>query len=221
MPAQFLIPQTQGAEADGQYARVIRAVLDRRKEQNAQLISPMLETLPEMAQNRDALFRTLLAGDILYAAPADKRADISAQWDALPGWEQLHTAAREIGALPTTKGRRIAAVGTPLCLTELDSGVLAALEAEGEQVLRAPLSEHSGFCGKTIWMKTNHRLVGLTRCRGRCRPLVMNLERTVPLRKTLKHCSSLRTLPCRIFQAGTVDIGTPRPWSFLAVPMQC
>ena len=146
-PAQFLIPQTQGAEADGQYARVIRAVLDRRKEQNAQLVSPMLETLPEMAQNRDALFRALLAGDILYAAPADKRADISAQWDALPGWEQLHTAAREIGALPA-KGRRIAAVGTPLCLTELDSGVLAALEAEGERVLRAPLSEALWFLWK-------------------------------------------------------------------------
>jgi hypothetical protein len=146
-PAQFLIPQTQGAEADGQYARVIRAVLDRRKERNAQLISPMLETLPEMAQNCDALFRALLAGDILYAAPADKRADISAQWDALPGWEQLHTAAREIGAL-LTKGRRIAAVGTPLCLTELDSGVLAALEAEGEQVLRAPLSEALWFLWK-------------------------------------------------------------------------
>lgn len=146
-PAQFLIPQTQGAEADGQYARVIRAVLDRRKERNAQLISPMLETLPEMAQNRDALFRALLAGDILYAAPADKRADISARWDALPGWEQLHTAAREIGAL-LTKGRRIAAVGTPLCLTELDSGVLAALEAEGEQVLRAPLSEALWFLWK-------------------------------------------------------------------------
>lgn len=145
--AQFLIPQTQGAEADGQYARVIRAVLDRRKEQNAQLISPMLETLPEMAQNCDALFRALLAGDILYAAPADKRADISAQWDALPGWEQLHTAAREIGAL-LTKGRRIAAVGTPLCPTELDSGVLAALEAEGEQVLRAPLSEALWFLWK-------------------------------------------------------------------------
>lgn len=146
-PAQFLIPQTQGAEADGQYARVIRAVLDRRKERNAQLISPMLETLPEMAQNCDALFRALLAGDILYAAPADKRADISAQWDALPGWEQLHTAAREIGALPA-KGRRIAAVGTPLCLTELDSGVLAALEAEGERVLRAPLSEALWFLWK-------------------------------------------------------------------------
>lgn len=146
-PAQFLIPQTQGAEADGQYARVIRAVLDRRKELNAQLVSPMLETLPEMAQNRDALFRALLAGDILYAAPVDQRADMAARWDTLPGWEQLHTAAREIGALPA-KGRRIAAVGTPLCLTELDSGVLAALEAEGEQVLRAPLSEALWFLWK-------------------------------------------------------------------------
>lgn len=145
--AQFLIPQTQGAEADGQYARVIRAVLDRRKELNAQLVSPMLETLPEMAQNRDALFRTLLAGDILYAAPVDQRADMAAQWDALPDWKQLHTAAREIGTLPA-KGRRIAAVGTPLCLTELDNGVLAALEAEGEQVLRAPLSEALWFLWK-------------------------------------------------------------------------
>lgn len=145
--AQFLIPQTQGAEADGQYARVIRAVLDRRKELNAQLVSPMLETLPEMAQNRDALFRALLAGDILYAAPVDQRADMAAQWDALPDWKQLHTAAREIGTLPA-KGRRIAAVGTPLCLTELDSGVLAALEAEGERVLRAPLSEALWFLWK-------------------------------------------------------------------------
>ena len=145
--AQFLIPQTQGAEADGQYARVIRAVLDRRGNQSAKLVSPMLETLPATAQNRDALFRALLAGDILYAAPVDQRADMAAQWDALPGWEQLHTAAREIGAL-LTKGRRIAAVGTPLCLTELDSGVLAALEAEGEQVLRAPLSEELWFLWK-------------------------------------------------------------------------
>ena len=145
--AQFLIPQTQGAEADGQYARVIRAVLDRRKERNAQLVSPMLETLPATAQDRDALFRALLAGDILYAAPVDQRADMAAQWDALPDWKQLHTAAREIGTLPA-KGRRIAAVGTPLCLTELDNGVLAALEAEGEQVLRAPLSEALWFLWK-------------------------------------------------------------------------
>ena len=146
-PAQFLIPQTQGAEADGQYARVIRAVLDRRGNQSAKLVSPMLETLPATAQDRDALFRALLAGDILYAALAAMRAGIAAAWDALPGWAQLHKAAAEIGRCPAT-GRRLAAVGTPLCLTELDSGVLSTLEAEGSQLLRAPLSEALWFLWK-------------------------------------------------------------------------
>ena len=146
-PAQFLIPQTQGAEADGQYARVIRAVLDRRGENGAKLVSPMLETLPGTAQDRDALFRALLAGDLLYAAPAGKRAGLAAQWDTLPDWAQLHAAAKEIGTLPA-HGRRIAAVGTPLCLTELDSGVLRTLETEGNQLLRAPLSEALWFLWK-------------------------------------------------------------------------
>ena len=146
-PAQFLIPQTQGAEADGQYARVIRAVLDRRGNQSAKLVSPMLETLPATAQDRDALLRALLAGDILYAAPAAMRAGIAAAWDTLPGWAQLHKAAVEIGKRPVT-GRRLAAVGTPLCLTELDSGVLSTLEAEGSQLLRAPLSEALWFLWK-------------------------------------------------------------------------
>ena len=143
-PAQFLLPQTQGAEADGQYARVIRAVLDRRGETGAQLVGSMLETLPGTAQDRDALFRALLAGDILYAAPAAQRAELAARLPGLPSWEQLHAAAKAVGALPAA-GRRIAAVGTPLCLTELDSGVLEALEAEGEHILRAPLSEYLWF----------------------------------------------------------------------------
>ena len=146
-PAQFLIPQTQGAEADGQYARVIRAVLDRRGETDAKLVSPMLENLPGTAQDRDALFRALLAGDILYAAPAAQRAELAAQWNGLPDWAQLHETAKDVGALPAA-GRRIAAVGTPLCLTELDSGVLETLEAEGEHILRAPLSEYMWFLWK-------------------------------------------------------------------------
>ena len=58
------------------------------------------------------------------------------------------TPRRERSAHFPAKGRRIAAVGTPLCLTELDSGVLAALEAEGEQVLRSPLSEALWFLWK-------------------------------------------------------------------------
>ena len=144
VPAQFLIPQTQGAEASGQYARVIRALLDRRGQQQAILVSLMLETLPEQAADRDALFRAPLAGDLLYAAPHTARAALAAQWPELPTWAQLHEAARQIGAMPTS-GRRLAAVGTPLCLTALDSGVLTQLETEGEHILRAPLSEALWF----------------------------------------------------------------------------
>ncbi len=224
---QFLIPQNQGAEADGLYARVIRAVLDRQEEmdrskdteifrnadiglrngvnadagtstgiaaerwERAELVSPMLETLPSKAADRDGLFRAILAGDLLYAAPANLRGKRRDAWNAgIPSWEELHEAARAIG---TAKGcdvmtesdsnpsgehvvsdcdsgarrladgsernqtekrstsdngqarRRLAAVGTPLCLTELDSDVLSVLEREGEQILRAPLSEMLWF----------------------------------------------------------------------------
>ena len=39
-------------------------------------------------------------------------------------------------------GRKLAAVGTPLCLTDLDDGIPELLEAGGDTVLRAPLSEY-------------------------------------------------------------------------------
>jgi predicted CoA-substrate-specific enzyme activase len=167
---QFLIPQNQGAEADGLYARVIRAVLDRGEERakcseeycrgNVQstgledgetlhggnLISPVLETLPVKAENPDALFRALLAGDLIYAAPPDDRGILRERWTRIPSWEQLHEAAQRIGREENKRaGRRLAVVGTPLCLTELDSGVLTALEGEGEHILRAPLGEAMWF----------------------------------------------------------------------------
>ena len=168
---QFLIPQNQGAEADGLYARVIRTVLERRERLNARnddnggssgavanegaadagsvdtgsvhLISPMLETLPVKAQDPDALFRAILAGDLLYAAPPECRDALRKNWTGIPSWEALHEIAGNIGA--AGNARCLAAVGTPLCLTELDSGVLETLESEGEHILRAPLSEMLWF----------------------------------------------------------------------------
>lgn len=163
---QFLIPQNQGAEADGLYARVIRAVLERRERMNAKqddngrssaaggdegaanagrvhLISPMLETLPVKAQDPDALFRAILAGDLIYAASPEGRDALWKNWAGIPSWEALHETAGKIGA--AGNARRLAAVGTPLCLTELDSGVLETLESEGEHILRAPLSEMLWF----------------------------------------------------------------------------
>ena len=163
---QFLIPQNQGAEADGLYARVIQAVLERRERLNAKqgdnggnsdvcgdegaadtgsvnLISPILETLPVKAQNPDALFRSILAGDLIYAASPECRDALRKNWTGIPSWEQLHETAGKIGTAGCA--RRLAAVGTPLCLTELDSGVLETLESEGEHILRAPLSEMLWF----------------------------------------------------------------------------
>ena len=163
---QFLIPQNQGAEADGLYARVIQAVLERRERVNVKqgdnggnsdvcgdegaadtgsvnLISPILETLPVKAQNPDALFRSILAGDLIYAASPECRDALRKNWTGIPSWEQLHETAGKIGTAGCA--RRLAAVGTPLCLTELDSGVLETLESEGEHILRAPLSEMLWF----------------------------------------------------------------------------
>lgn len=147
--AQFLIPQTLGAEADGLYARVIWSEMDPEMRVKAELISPVLETLPSCAQNPDALFRSVLMGDLIYAAPWQERETLQNHWSAVLSWEELHNAAAEIGTWgrngTTDSVKRLGAVGTPLCLTELDSGVLTQLEQEGWNILRAPLSEALWF----------------------------------------------------------------------------
>ena len=146
-PAQFLIPQSEGAEADGLYARVIQAVLERRGVQQATIVAPMLERLPETAADPDALLRAFLAGDLVYAAPIEMRGALTVEMQRLLDWPALEAVAREISAAAdnadtvssahaansthATHARRLACVGTPLCLTELNSGVLSALEAEG------------------------------------------------------------------------------------------
>lgn len=135
-PAQFLIPQSEGAEADGQYARVIRAELDRLGQGDAAVVAPMLERLYETAMDRDALVRALLAGDLAYAAPKAERNEPG----EIPTWDELKKQAEAIGNRPIT-GRKIAVVGTPLCQTVLDDGVWGTLEDEGETILRAPLAE--------------------------------------------------------------------------------
>ncbi len=147
-PAQFLIPQSEGAEADGQYARVIRAELDRLGQGDAAIVAPMLERLYETAADRDALVRALLAGDLAYAAPKAARNEPS----TIPTWAELKTTAEAIGRMPIA-GRKIAVVGTPLCQTVLDDGVWGALEDEGETILRAPLVEALCF----LWRDSDEK----------------------------------------------------------------
>ena len=59
---------------------------------------------------------------------------------AIPTWEELTRLAAQISALPHG-GNRLAAVGSPLCVTSLNEGILDTLEREGVQIARIPLGE--------------------------------------------------------------------------------
>lgn len=53
-PFQVLVPSTQGAEADGQYAWAISAVLAHRGLSHVTLVAPQLETLPQTLPKQNA-----------------------------------------------------------------------------------------------------------------------------------------------------------------------
>ena len=136
--ASFLIPATEGAEADGQYARVIRSVLDRRGMQDVHITAPVLEQLPQRIRQPELLLHALVEADLLYLADPKLREE----WKRrdIPEEDALLTLAETIGRQPRG-GRRLAAVGDPLCQTTLNEGVLDRLEREGNHILRAPVSE--------------------------------------------------------------------------------
>ncbi len=62
LATQVLVPRTQGAEADCQYARVIAGVLARRGGA-ARVVAPALETLAWECEDVEGLFDALLAAD--------------------------------------------------------------------------------------------------------------------------------------------------------------
>lgn len=142
---QILVPFNEGADADGQYARAIRTVLDRKGYEDVDIIAPMLERLPVEADDPDLLMRALVAGDILYSAPAETRDDYFyrplADWDSLIQW------AREIGGVSLI-GRTLGVVGTPMSISSLNEGILEKLEYEAENFHRAPLAEMMWFLWK-------------------------------------------------------------------------
>ncbi len=138
----FLIPTTEGAEADGQYCRAIRAVLDRKGYQDTGIFSPLLEQIPSAFRNPEKLVRGIIAGDLLYLVPhTDRRLS---KMQALPTEEEIIRFAREMPACKPA-ALCIGVVGTPLTLTVLNEGVLDSLESEDKKVFRAPLSEALWF----------------------------------------------------------------------------
>lgn len=146
-PTNVMIPATCGAEAEGVYGLAIRTVLRRNGAKNASVKSPLLDLIPVKAKNPDLFFRALVTGDVLYTAPVDQRAALAPA--AIPTWDELDELAKKIGQIPDTS-RRILAVGSPMCRTSLNEGVLDTLEKEGNTVTRAPLAEALYF----LWEDT-------------------------------------------------------------------
>ncbi len=138
-PFQVLVPSTQGAEADGQYAWAISAVLARRGLSHVTLVAPQLETLPQTLPEPERFFRALLTADLLLCAPPEARAQLAPQ--NIPDAKALRQLAAEIGAL-SAGTRRLGLVGEPLTLFALNGGLPAQLEREGWALSQAPLSEY-------------------------------------------------------------------------------
>ena len=70
---QLLLPSSQGGEADGQYARVVRSVLDEKGHDDVRVLAPSLELLPCTSDDPQGLFLRMLAGDVFWAAAPDAR----------------------------------------------------------------------------------------------------------------------------------------------------
>ena len=148
---QFLIPFNEGADADGQYARAIRTVLDRRGYGQVDIIAPILETLPVTAENPDLLMQALVCGDILYSAALEKREACHYRSllpeGSLHEWKDIRRWAKDVSVDPGYE-KALGLVGTPMSLTSLNEGILDQLEHEGTLCRRAPLSEMLLFLWK-------------------------------------------------------------------------
>ena len=148
---QILIPFNEGADADGQYARAVRTVLDRKGYGHVDIVAPILETLPVTADDPELLMQALVCGDILYSAQYDNRENRHYRSllpeGSLHDWKDLRRWAKEIGA-DSAHTRALGLVGTPASLTSLNEGILDQLEQEGILCRRAPLSEALLFLWK-------------------------------------------------------------------------
>lgn len=154
---RLVMPVSASAEADGLYGRVLRAVLDRRGLTHARVASVMLERLPwrvgsDVAQD---VFRAVLAGDILLAAPPALRGRLLERFMAgAIDEDALFEAAAEARQHAHASSKVLFACGEwPFVYDDaLVDGTWSRLEDDGFVVRRMPLSEYLLFA----WIDMAH-----------------------------------------------------------------
>ena len=149
---QLLLPSSQGGEADGQFDRVIRSVLDAKGHGDVRVVAPDVELLPCNVADLEGLFVHVLAGDVVWsAAPAARPAlleTFAKPHLALKDVLTAASAARESWQdVPVAPRKTLALVGEwPLVVgDELTGGLFARLEGEGYRAMRAPFAEYLLF----------------------------------------------------------------------------
>jgi hypothetical protein len=147
----FLIPQTEGAEIDGQAGRFIRSKLDEAGYEQAEILAPFMEDA--VCGSRETaweIFITLITGDLVRFSPISLHDPLLQKIDAMIdlgrlGIDDLSELAGEVGRAAGNGGggKKIFAIGEPLILFNdfLNDFSLHRLADQGHRVLYAPLSE--------------------------------------------------------------------------------
>lgn len=96
---QLLLPSSQGGEADGQFDRVVRSVLDTKGYADVRVIAPDVELLPCNLDDPEGFFVHILAGDVVWAALPEACSDLRKRL-AKPNLslDDVLAAACEVGA---------------------------------------------------------------------------------------------------------------------------
>lgn len=167
---QLLLPSTDGAEADGQYDRVIRGILDEEGYGEVTQMIRTLDRLPWTVPDADGLFLHLLAGDVIYAALTAYRAGVAADLlEAEISYEQVCVQARRVNALcrltksggvSDARGKTLQLVGEWPCVysDELTGGMWSRLEEDGYRLMRMPFSEYLWFLWNDAYEADNRKV---------------------------------------------------------------
>lgn len=147
----FLILQTEGAEVEGQFNRLLRTKFDAHNYKDVAIAAPFLEDVISFKESSlKSFFYCILAGDIVNAAPAGEKNKYLAQFEELIRDKKL-----DISALKTITWnvyndlkkkhykKRVMAIGEPMIVFNdfLNDFTFKTLEKQGHKIVYGAFSE--------------------------------------------------------------------------------
>jgi len=147
----FLIPQTEGAEVEGQYNRIVRTKLDENKYKNTEVIAPYFEDFILLDNSKlQSLFYCILAGDIINVALPENRRNYLELFKKLIQDRKLDLAnVKKLTHEIYTElkehiwHKRVMAIGEPMVVFNslLNDFTFKELEEQNNKVVYGALSE--------------------------------------------------------------------------------